>query len=80
MGDIDEEDLVSNGARLGMFCHGLAYDFVPRSYDGIGLQRDIDVQSLQGALKNGMDGLGLLHSYILKHQIPSTNYQINSNF
>jgi hypothetical protein len=61
MGDIDEKDLVSDGTGLGMLCHGLAYDFVPRSYDGIGLQRDIDLQSLQGTLKNGMDGLGLLH-------------------
>jgi len=60
MVDIDEEDLVSNGTGLGMTCHGLAYDFVPRSHDGIGLQRDIDLQRFQGSLENGMDGLGLL--------------------
>jgi hypothetical protein len=61
MGDIDEEDLVSNGTGLGVSCHGLPYDFVPRSQDGISLQWDIDLQSLQGFLKNGMDGLGFLH-------------------
>ena len=31
MGDIDEEDLVSNGTGLAVSCHGLPYDFVPRS-------------------------------------------------
>jgi hypothetical protein len=61
MDDVDEKDLVSNGTGLGMFCHRLAYDFVPRSHDGIGLQRDIDLQSLQGILKNGLNGLELLH-------------------
>jgi hypothetical protein len=43
MGDIDEEDPVSNGTGLRMNRHRLAHDFVPSSQYGISLQWDIDL-------------------------------------
>jgi hypothetical protein len=79
MGDIDEEDSVSNGMGLRMGRHGLTNNLVPGSQYGIGLQRDIDLQGLYGFFKDGADRLRFLHGSTLKHQIPSTKYQISSN-
>jgi hypothetical protein len=61
MGNIDEENSVPNGMGLRMCRHRLAHNFVPCSQYGMGFQRDIDFQRLYGLLKNGADGLRLLH-------------------
>ena len=61
MGDIDEEDSVSNGMGLRMSRHGLTYNFAPRPQYGLGLQGDIDLQGPYSLFKDGTDGLGLLH-------------------
>jgi hypothetical protein len=79
MGDIDEEDLVSNGTGLGMSRHRLAYDFVPGSQDGIRFQWDIDFQTFQGFFKNEMDGLGFLHKRLnFRLRISDFNFELST--
>jgi hypothetical protein len=43
MGDIDEEDLVSDGTRLGVKSDRFAYDLLPGTPNRIALHRDIDL-------------------------------------
>jgi hypothetical protein len=52
MGDINEKDPISNGTRLGLTSDGVPHNLFPSAPNGITLQRDIDLQILQGLLKD----------------------------
>jgi len=69
MGDIDKEDPVSYGTRLGLNRHRLSHDFLPGSEDRIGLQGGIDLQCFEGFFKDRMEGLGFSHVFLCKFQM-----------
>jgi hypothetical protein len=52
MGDINEEDPISNGTGLSLMSNGIPHNLFPSAPNGITLQRDIDLQIFQGLLKD----------------------------
>jgi hypothetical protein len=59
MGDIHEEDTISDGTGLRLIGQGFTDDLPPRAPDGIGLQLSIDLEAFQGALEDRTNRLGL---------------------
>ena len=62
MGDVHEEDTISDSTRLCLIGQGFTDDLPPRPPDGIGLQLRIDLKAFQGAFQDRTDRLGFAFS------------------